>query len=78
VALQETTQIKILGSTTVVMCEVMNCEKLSRFLFRTGAAGRIEAYCADHAASRAKALGIKLPDPEKHSVHSIPLDRPQI
>jgi hypothetical protein len=58
----ESTRVKILGETTAVMCDVMNCECPAKFLFRTGA-GRIRAYCSDHAAIAASELSVDLPDP---------------
>jgi hypothetical protein len=60
----ESTSIKILGSTTVVLCEVLNCGVHAKFLFRTGCA-RISAYCEIHAAESARKLGITLPDPDE-------------
>ena len=33
------TSVRILGSSTLVMCEAMNCENHAKFLFRTGGAG---------------------------------------
>ena len=62
VALQ--TRVKILGATSAVDCEVLNCGHPARFLFRSGE-GRIRAYCAQHAAAAAGELGVELPDPAK-------------
>ena len=58
----ESTRVKILGETTSVMCEVTNCDRPAKFLFRTGAS-RIRAYCSDHAAIVASELDVDLPDP---------------
>jgi hypothetical protein len=58
------TSVKILGTTTAVMCGTMNCTQPARFLFRTGA-GPISAYCAPCASASAQRLGVELPDPVK-------------
>lgn len=58
----ENTSSKILGTTTVVMCEVLNCGRHAKFLFRIGRS-RISAHCESHATESAQKLGITLPDP---------------
>jgi hypothetical protein len=62
VTAESKTKVKILGPTSLIRCERMNCVVLARFLFRTGA-GRISAYCEYHAKDAAEMAGVPLPNP---------------
>jgi hypothetical protein len=62
VAFDSKTKVKILGSTSLIRCERMNCVLLAKFLFRAGA-GRICAYCEYHGKHAAKEAGVPLPNP---------------
>jgi hypothetical protein len=62
VVAESKTNVKILGPTSLIRCDHMNCVVLARFLFRAGA-GRISAYCEYHAKDAAELAGVPLPNP---------------